>query len=52
MYGRHRMEQKEKIIQTILSLSGSWSLYDIFTDWVTCSTLSIQNAVSFYQDQA
>ncbi|MDE5758880.1 MAG: SAM-dependent methyltransferase [Allobaculum sp.] len=37
-------EMKEKIIEQIQKMSGSYTPYTIFTDWVAMMALSIQNA--------
>lgn len=38
------MDAKQKIINKIQSLSGRYSPYNIFSDWIECSALAIQNA--------
>lgn len=38
------MDAKQKIINKIKSLSGRYSPYNIFSDWIECSALAIQNA--------
>ncbi len=35
---------KQEIIKRIQSLSGRYSPYNIFSDWIECSALAIQNA--------
>ena len=37
------MDYKKEIIKSIYSLSGSRSPYDVFSDWIKCCALSIQN---------
>lgn len=41
------MKAKEEIIKKIQSLSGKYSPYNIFYDWVQCSALAIQNSCTF-----
>ena len=38
------MNAKQEIIKRIQSLSGRYSPYNIFSDWIECSALAIQNA--------
>jgi type I restriction-modification system DNA methylase subunit len=40
------MTHKQEIIKTIQSISGRYSPYNIFTDWIECSALAIQNTCS------
>lgn len=44
-------EAKKKIIKTIQSMSGSYAPYNIFSDWVEMSALSIQNTCCFNHDK-
>jgi type I restriction-modification system DNA methylase subunit len=37
-------DAKQEIIKRIQSLSGRYSPYNIFSDWIECSALAIQNA--------
>ncbi len=37
------MNEKKEIIQRIQQISGQWSPYQVFTDWVECVALTIQN---------
>lgn len=37
-------QAKKEIIKLIQSSSGRWSPYQVFTDWIECMALSIQNA--------
>lgn len=38
------MNAKQEIIKKIQSISGRYSPYNIFSDWIECSALAIQNA--------
>ena len=38
------MNAKQEIIKRIQNLSGRYSPYNIFSDWIECSALAIQNA--------
>lgn len=37
-------DPEKKIISTIQGISGKYSPYEVFTDWIRCSALAIQNA--------
>ena len=37
------MNEKKEIIRRIQRISGQWSPYQVFTDWVECVALTIQN---------
>lgn len=37
------MNEKKEIIKRIRQISGQWSPYQVFTDWVECMALAIQN---------
>lgn len=45
------MNRKSEIIQTIEKMSGRYSPYDIFRDWVKCSALAVQNACCLFHDE-
>lgn len=45
------MKHKEKIIKKIKELSGQYSEYEIFSDWVKALALSIANTTSLFQDK-
>ena len=45
------MDWKNEIIKTIQSMSGKYSAYEIFTDWIRCMALSISNSMSMIQDK-
>lgn len=37
------MNAKQEIIKRIQNLSGRYSPYNVFSDWIECSALAIQN---------
>ena len=39
------MNRKKDIINTIRSISGRYSEYEVFTDWIRCCALSISNSM-------
>ena len=43
--GKAAMNYKNEIIKAIESMSGRYSPYNIFSDWVEMCALSIMNAV-------
>lgn len=45
------MNRKKEIIKTILDMSGSQAPYNIFSDWVQLSSLSICNSCTLIHDQ-
>lgn len=45
------MGAKEEIIKHIQDLTGRYSAYEIFSDWVECSALAIQNGCSLHHDE-
>lgn len=42
------MNEKKEIVKIIQKLSGQWSPYQVFTDWVECTALAIQNTCYVY----
>ncbi len=46
------MEYEKYIIDNIMSMSGKYTPYQIFTDWITLSAISIQNACKLIHDKA
>ena len=42
---------KDKILNTILDMSGKYAPYNIFTDWVTMCALAIQNGCCVFHDE-
>lgn len=57
--GRHKrcvvafleMDYKKEIIKTIKAMSGRYSPYNIFSDWIQTCALSIQNTVCMVRNQ-
>lgn len=45
------MTEKKEIEKIILSMSGKYAPYNIFSDWVQMCALAIQNAVSMIHDK-
>lgn len=45
------MDYKKEIIQIIKLISGRYSPYEIFCDWVQCTSLSISNACCVFRDE-
>ena len=45
------MDHKKEIINTIQSISGRYSSYEIFSDWIRCAALSISNTVNMVHDK-
>lgn len=45
------MTAKEEIIKSILNMSGSYTPYNIFSDWVQLCALTIQNSVQIIHDE-
>lgn len=41
----------DKIIEKIKSISGRYSAYEVFCDWIKCTALSIANACTLVHDQ-
>lgn len=46
------MSKKKEIINTILAMSGRYSPYNIFSDWIMTCSLSIQNACCMVHDKS
>lgn len=42
------MDRKKEIIKCIESMSGRYSPYEVFTDWVKCSSLAISNSMDMF----
>ena len=40
------MNHKKDIIKTINQISGKYSAYEVFTDWIRCMAMSISNSVT------
>lgn len=45
------IDHKKEIIQIISSMSGKYSGYEIFTDWIRCLALSIANTTHVIHDK-
>lgn len=45
------MEEHKKIIEKIENISGQYSPENVFTDWIQCCALSIQNACWMIKDK-
>lgn len=43
------MNYKKEIIDRIEKISGKYSAYEVFTDWIRCCSLSIANAVTIHR---
>lgn len=44
------MGAKEEIIKNIQDMTGRYSAYEVFSDWVECSALAIQNSCVLHHD--
>lgn len=42
------MNRKKEIIEIINSMSGRYSNYEVFTDWIRCSALAISNSMDMF----
>jgi type I restriction-modification system DNA methylase subunit len=42
--------RKKDIIKIINSISGKYSAYEVFTDWIRCCALSISNSTQMFHD--
>lgn len=45
------MDKKQEIINTINRISGRYSAYEVFTDWIRCSALATSNAYQLSHDK-
>lgn len=45
------MDRKKEMIQTITSMSGRYSGYAIFSDWIQCLALAISNSTHMIHDK-
>lgn len=45
------MNRKGEIINAIMSMSGKYSAYEVFNDWIRCMALSISNSLSMIHDR-
>ena len=46
-----RTDHKKEIIKTINSMSGSRSGYEIFSDWVSCMAIAIENSTHVFRNE-
>ena len=42
------MNRKKDIINTIRSISGKYSEYEVFNDWIRCCALAISNSLDIF----
>lgn len=42
---------KKEIIRAINSMSGKYSAYEVFTDWIRCGSLAISNSCRLFYDK-
>lgn len=45
------MNRKKDIIKLIDQISGKYSAYEVFSDWIRCNALAISNTVTLFQDK-
>lgn len=45
------MNKKKEIINCINKISGKYSAYDVFTDWIRCTALGISNSLHLIHDK-
>ena len=43
------MDRKKEIIKLIRRISGKYSEYEVFTDWIRCGALGISNSITFFR---
>ena len=48
---KHAADCKKEIIDIINSMSGKYSGYEIFTDWIRCLALAIENSTHLIRDK-
>lgn len=46
-----KMNRKKDIIKHINSISGKYSAYEVFTDWIRCGALAISNSLHMIHDK-
>ena len=44
------MNRKKDIIKMINQITGRYSAYEVFTDWIRCCSLAISNAVTWFPE--
>lgn len=42
------VNRKKEIIKMIEKISGKYSAYEVFTDWIRCCALAVSNSVTFF----
>lgn len=42
------MDRKRDIIKCIENMSGKYSGYEVFTDWIRCSALAVSNSIDLF----
>ena len=45
------MDRKKDIIKILDSISGRYSMYEVFSDWIRCSALAISNSCQLFHDR-
>ena len=45
------MDRKKDIIKILNSMSGRYSTYEVFSDWICCSALAVSNACQMIHDR-
>ncbi len=45
------MNRKKDIIAVIKSIAGKYSEYEVFSDWIKCSAIAIDNQCSLFHDK-
>lgn len=45
------MNRKKDIIRMINDISGKYSAYEVFTDWIRCCSLSISNSCCLFHNK-
>lgn len=45
------MNRKKDIVKILQEMSGKYSTYEVFTDWIRCLALSIEQSTHFIRDQ-
>lgn len=44
------MNHKKEIVNTLQKMSGKYSAYEIFSDWIKCCALAISNQSDLFRD--
>ena len=48
---RDGMDKRKEIVKTIQEMAGRYSAYEIFTDWIRCLALSIEQSTHLLRDE-